>query len=116
MEERLTRIDVGVVKAKAGRGAGLNAEEFAVHAGYSYTAARALFREAGFPVIRGLVTWDDWVIYRRQQSGISRRPRKEAGPRMSPADRSDEPGPTRGLPTSLPPRAARLLRAVCSHK
>ena len=39
----------------------LNAKEFAVLAGISYSTAREWFRLPGFPVLRGVVFWGDFV-------------------------------------------------------
>jgi hypothetical protein len=43
----------------------LNAKEFAVLVGVSYSTAREWFRMPGFPVIRGLIFWGDFVEWRR---------------------------------------------------
>lgn len=48
----------------------LNAKEFSVLAGISYSAARAWFRSPGFPVFHGVVFWKDFVMWRQNQSGI----------------------------------------------
>jgi hypothetical protein len=39
----------------------LNAKEFAVLAGISYSIARAWFHLPGFPVFRGVVFWQDFA-------------------------------------------------------
>ena len=39
----------------------LNAKELAVLAGISYSTARELFRLRGFPILRGVVFWGDFV-------------------------------------------------------
>ena len=39
----------------------LNAKGFAVLAGISYSTAREWFRLPGFPVLRGVVFWGDFV-------------------------------------------------------
>jgi hypothetical protein len=49
----------------------LNAKEFAVLAGVSYSAARSWFRMPGFPVLRGVVFWQDFVQWRSAQNGVS---------------------------------------------
>jgi len=43
----------------------LNGKEFAVLAGISYSTARQWFRMPGFPVLRGVVFWGDFVEWRR---------------------------------------------------
>jgi len=79
----------------------LNAKEFAMLAGLSYTTARAWFRLAGFPVVQRRVFWSDFVKWRRGQfelnkSGMNSRPERPNGPRP-------------GLNLDLPPKAARIL-------
>ena len=46
----------------------LNAKEFAVLAGISYSTARAWFHLPGFPVFRGVVFWQDFVRWRTAQN------------------------------------------------
>ena len=46
-------------------GQALNAKEFAVLVGISYSAAREWFRTPGFPVFRGYVFWQDFSEWRR---------------------------------------------------
>ena len=79
----------------------LNAKEFAVLAGVSYSTARAWFRLAGFPVVQRRVFWSDFVKWRRGQfelnkSGMNSRPERPNGPKP-------------GLNLDLPPKAARIL-------
>jgi hypothetical protein len=82
-------------------GQALNAKEFAVVAGVSYSTAREWFRLPGFPVFRGVVFWQDFEQWRRQQNGLSNtaneRPTKPPQPAMN---------------VSLPPRAAKILLAA----
>src|ERR1022692_2086850 len=42
----------------------LNAKEFAVCAGVSYSTARSWFHLPGFPAIRGVIFWQDFVAWR----------------------------------------------------
>jgi hypothetical protein len=74
----------------------LNAKEFAVCAGVSYSTARSWFRLPGFPSFRGVVFWQDFVQWRTGQIGL-----KNA--RVSQPD-----GQTSAAP-NLPPRAAKIL-------
>ena len=79
----------------------LNAKEFAVVAGISYSTAREWFRLPGFPVLRGVVFWGDFVEWRRAETGLQQRPahavtRTQAAPPVS---------KTMGLPA----KAARIL-------
>jgi len=76
----------------------LNAKEFAVCAGVSYSTARCWFRLDDFPAFRGLVFWDDFVQWRRNHNGLAAP--KESAPQV---DRVDISG-------DLPPRAARILQ------
>jgi hypothetical protein len=52
-------------------GQALNAKEFAVVAGVSYSTARGWYRLPGFPVFRGVVFWQDFEQWRKQQNGLS---------------------------------------------
>jgi hypothetical protein len=77
----------------------LNAKEFAVLAGVSYSTAREWFRISGFPVFRGVVFWQDFVQWRTSQNGTT-----------NAAEKFKQPNSVSGVtPSNLPPRAARLL-------
>jgi hypothetical protein len=82
----------------------LNAKEFAVLAGVSYTTAREWFRLPGFPVIQGVVFWGDFVDWRRAQTGL-------AASAESPlqGSRAREGGALIKPRLNLPPRAAQIL-------
>jgi hypothetical protein len=75
----------------------LNAKEFAVLAGISYSTAREWFHLPSFPIFRGVVFWQDFVQWRTSQNGFE----KSAVPRCS----------SNKIATisSLPPRAAQIL-------
>jgi len=79
----------------------LNAKEFAVLAGISYSTAREWFRLPGFPVLRGVVFWGDFVEWRRSQTGLGKHSPSPptATTSVSAVQRSH----------SLPPKAARIL-------
>lgn len=63
----------------------LNAKEFAVLAGVSYSLAREWFRFSGFPTIRGVVFWSDFSAWRRSQAGFeTSRSRATAAPAEAP--------------------------------
>ncbi len=79
----------------------LNAKEFAVLAGISYSTSREWFRAPGFPVVRGVIFWGDFVEWRRAQNGLS-----QGGPDQSPPPRLVQ-APPKTL--GLPPKAARIL-------
>jgi hypothetical protein len=78
----------------------LNAKEFAVCAGVSYSTARNWFRLPGFPAFRGVVFWQDFVQWRSNQNQF--------------ADQPGNPSPRNGVqtnvPSALPPRAAKILQ------
>jgi hypothetical protein len=76
----------------------LNAKEFAVLAGVSYTTARAWFGLPGFPGFHGVVFWQDFVQWRTNQNGPAAAPPPPARNGVAPANAS-----------RLPPRAARIL-------
>jgi hypothetical protein len=77
----------------------LNAKEFAVAAGVSYSTARQWFHLPGFPVFHGVVFWQDFEAWRMAQNGS-----KDGLKRLP--ERNTEPD------TSLPQRAARILQAA----
>jgi hypothetical protein len=75
----------------------LNAKEFAVCAGVSYSTARGWFHLAGFPAFHGVIFWQDFVQWRRSQDDF----------RNAPPPRHKEDAAA-AIPT-LPPRAAQIL-------
>jgi len=82
----------------------LNAKEFAVLAGISYTTAREWFRLPGFPVLQGVVFWGDFVDWRRTQIGL-------VASAESASEKSETVGsrPITEANLNLPPRAAQIL-------
>jgi len=76
----------------------LNAKEFAVAAGISYSTAREWFRLPGFPVFRSVIFWQDFVRWRTDQNRFH----SEKFPHRN--------GDTASTPSSLPPRAAQILQ------
>jgi hypothetical protein len=98
-DKQLKGISLDVVLEKRRLDQAMNAKEFAVCAGICYSAARRLFRLAGFPVIAGMVFWQDFVTWRSGHIGST-----------SPLERpSVSPAVDKTGSASLPPRAARLL-------
>ncbi len=75
----------------------LNAKEFAVCAGVSYSTARSWFHLAGFPAFHGVIFWQDFVQWRTGQNGFKN---------PSPSQRDGE---TAAAASKLPPRAAQIL-------
>ena len=103
-DKQLNGVTIDGVVEKRRLGQALNAKEFAVLAGVSYSAAREWFRLAGFPVFRGVVFWQDFERWRLAQTGLGDLDGK-AGPNAVEA----------GVPLGgrsamdLPPQAARIV-------
>jgi hypothetical protein len=74
----------------------LNAKEFAVCAGVSYSTAREWFHLPGFPVFRGVIFWKDFVRWRNGQNGFKT---------PLPQQRKSSITST----SNLPPRASQIL-------
>lgn len=101
-DKQLYGVSLGEVVKKRQLGQALNAKEFAVLAGISYSAAREWFHSPGFPVFRGLIFWQDFTDLRRAQVHVS----KEVVEWTSAV--SDREGSIRAK--DLPARAARILQ------
>lgn len=71
-DKQLSAVELSRVLEKRRLDQALNAKEFAVLASISYSAAREWFRLPGFPVIRGVVFWSDFVEWRRRQTEVRR--------------------------------------------
>ncbi len=100
-DKQLRRVNIDEVVEKRRLDQALNAKEFAVLAGISYSTAREWFRLAGFPVFRGVVFWQDFVLWRNARTGLSNFNEKRA-------HRTTE-AVAQGIPKNvpnLPPRAA----------
>ena len=99
---RVVTLDAVVEKRRLDQA--LNAKEFAVLAGISYSSALEWFRVPGFPVFRGFVFWQDFAEWRRAQTGLG-------SGRVEPERAvSSGIGRERRLRIEdLPPRAARIL-------
>ena len=82
----------------------MNAKEFAVLAGVGYSTAREWFRLPGFPVLRGLVFWGDFVEWRRNRTGLN----SEGGRPVDTAGSNNADSPTK-VELMLSRRAARIL-------
>ena len=78
----------------------LNAKEFAVLAGISYSAAREWFHLPGFPAFRGVVFWQDFAHWRTGQNNL-----KGQGEEIS------QPNDKKAV-SNLPPRAEQILRTA----
>ena len=77
----------------------LNAKEFAVCAGVSYSTARSWFHLSGFPVFHGVIFWKDFVQWRTSQNGFASQSENTQPPDSN----------LTNLSSSLPPRAAQIL-------
>jgi hypothetical protein len=71
-DKQLCEVSLDAVVEKRRLDQALNAKEFAVLAGISYSAARSWFRSPGFPVFRGVVFWQDFVQWRSTQNSLNR--------------------------------------------
>ena len=98
-DKQLQGITLEVVLEKRRLDQALNAKEFAVLAGVSYSTARGWFRVPGFPCFRGVIFWQDFAAWRTGQNGSETRA-------AAPAPRNgSEVANAHGLPA----RAARIL-------
>lgn len=104
LDKQLRRVTLDEVVEKRRLGQALNAKEFAVLAGISYSAAREWFRLPGFPVFRGFVFWQDFERWRAAQTGLS--DLDDRPPRSALEARSRGGGKPA---TDLPPQAARIV-------
>lgn len=96
-DKQLQGVDLETVLEKRRLEQALNAKEFAVCAGVSYSTARSWFHLPGFPVFHGVVFWNDFVQWRAAHYGPSHPP-------------IPEPDGGRAISASnLPPRAAKIL-------
>ncbi len=103
-DKQLGNVTLEQVTKKRQLGQVLNAKEFAVLAGISYSAAREWFRLPGFPVFRGFVFWQDFCDWRRAQFQL------QAASIQSMVDTKDRNrGQSHTRVEGLPPKAARLL-------
>ena len=96
-DKQLQGISLESVLEKRRLDQALNAKEFAVCAGVSYSTARCWFHLAGFPAFRGVIFWQDFVQWRAGQNGFK-----------NPAIPQDN-GDIAAAVSSLPPRAAQIL-------
>jgi hypothetical protein len=67
-DKQLKGISLQEVRRKRDSDQALNIKEFAVLAGISYSVAREWFHSTGFPAVRGMVFWEDFVLWRRTRN------------------------------------------------
>lgn len=96
-DKQLQGISLEAVLEKRRLDQALNAKEFAVCAGVSYSTARCWFHLAGFPVFHSVIFWQYFVQWRCGQNGF----RNSSIPQHN-------DGAAAALP-ALPPRAAQIL-------
>jgi len=96
-DKQLHGITLELVLEKRRLDQAMNAKEFAVCAGVSYSTARNWFHLPGFPAFRGVVFWQDFAAWRTGQNGV--KARAEVPRNVS------EVASAHGLPA----RAARIL-------
>ena len=97
-EKQLGSVKLEEVLRKRELDQALNAKEFAILAGVSYSVAREWFHLQGFPALRGFVFWSDFVEWRRRQYDLGQS-----------ATTPSSPVPVKPIP-GLPAKAARLLQ------
>jgi hypothetical protein len=98
-DKQLQAITLASVLEKRRLDQALNAKEFAVCAGVSYSTARSWFHLSGFPVFHGVIFWKDFVEWRTNQNGLTRQ-----------SDNTPRPDSnSTNMSSSLPPRAAQIL-------
>lgn len=98
-DKQLQGIALEAVLEKRRLDQALNAKEFAVCAGVSYSTARSWFHLAGFPAFHGVIFWQDFVQWRTGQNEFAGQP--EPLPHNN--------GVQNAAASKLPPRAARIL-------
>ena len=98
-DKQLQGITLEAVMEKRRLDQALNAKEFAVCAGLSYSTAREWFHSPGFPVFRGVIFWQDFVQWRTKQNGSVSQPEKLP----------HNNGVSTAATSKLPPRAAQIL-------
>lgn len=96
-DKQLNGIALESVMEKRRLDQALNAKEFAVCAGVSYSTARSWFHLPGFPVFCGVIFWQDFVHWRADHNGFK-----------NPTQPQHNDNTTTAIP-NLPPRAAQIL-------
>jgi hypothetical protein len=104
-DKQLSKIKLETVLQKQQLGQALNAKEFAVLAGVSYSTARQWFRSTGFPALKSLVFWQDFITWHHRQTGLE----TVSG---NPPEAKNIALPPRDPPFQLPEKARKLLSQV----
>jgi len=98
-DKQLQGISLESVLEKQRLDQALNAKEFAVCDGVSYSTARSWFHLPGFPVFYGVIFWKDFVQWRTGHNGFTKQPEAPQSPGITHTN----------VPSNLPPRAAQIL-------
>ncbi len=96
-DKQLQGISLAAVIEKRRLDQALNAKEFAVCAGVSYSTARSWFHLPGFPVFHGVIFWQDFIRWRSEEIGLHN---------PSVPQRIDK---TATITEPFPPRATQIL-------
>ena len=100
-DKQLSGIKLKVVLQKQRLGQALNAKEFAVLAGISYSTSREWFHIQYFPAFNGVVFWEDFVMWRQRQTGVAS---------LRDADESEKnKSPLKKYDLNLPAKAKKIL-------
>ena len=83
-DKQLQGISLESVLEKRRLDQALNAKEFAVCAGVSYSTARCWFHLAGFPAFRGVIFWQDFVEWRAAKMDLRTLPSHNTTATVSP--------------------------------
>ena len=98
-DKQLREVSLEAVLEKRRLGQALNAKEFSVCAGVSYSTARHWFHLPGFPVFQGFVFWQDFVNWRAIQTSQTQATNELHDDAARPSFQSSD----------FPSRAARIL-------
>jgi hypothetical protein len=100
-DKQLAGIKLKSVLEKRRLGQALNAKEFAVLTGISYSTSREWFHIQNFPAFNGVIFWEDFVLWRQQRTGIAHAPELREPERTKPSLKNCE--------LNLPAKARNLL-------
>ncbi len=109
-DKQLNGISIRAVREKQRLDQALNAKEFAVLAGVSYSIAREWFRLSGFPAVRGMVFWQDFVLWRRRQAGLQKV--RESSSKRNQSAVAESNGSSSQSHHKWPARSAKILDAA----
>src|SRR5437899_1632164 len=70
-DKQLRQLELNEVLKRRRLDHALNIKLFALAAGISYSTARHLFHQPGFPAFCGVVFWNDFVEWRHARTGLT---------------------------------------------